>query len=345
MKLGAAAWRHDQASGRRGWLREAHRQLEQQRWRTAAPISRPRAERLRLGAQFPEDELAAECRGNRAYEELREYRRLHDKRRLGGPAKPYAPPPVPQGEVNLTDPDSRRMKGHRRYIQGYNAQAVVNEQQIVIAAEITTDAPDFGHLRPMLETALAELERAGDIESPRSRWPTRSTGASGTWITSPPSTESRCGSHLTQPDATENDPDGLVAGTRSCGACSRATSASSSTADVNSQSNRSTVTPNTTARSTDSTTEAERVREPLVARRRTLRPRPIRAYREPSCGGLLRRQRDTPPKGRRGCRRPSERASWDRGNGVGGWRRARRARRCLRRMRGGQRRVRCTPPS
>jgi hypothetical protein len=32
--------------------------------------------------------------------------------------------------VNVTDPDSRRMKGNRRYIQGYNAQAVVNEQQI-----------------------------------------------------------------------------------------------------------------------------------------------------------------------------------------------------------------------
>jgi hypothetical protein len=59
--------------------------------------------------------------------------------------------------VNVTDPDSRRMKGNRRYIQGYNAQAVVNEQQIVIAAEITTAAGDFSHLRPMLTAALKEL--------------------------------------------------------------------------------------------------------------------------------------------------------------------------------------------
>ena len=43
------------------------------------------------------------------------------------------------------------MKGYRRYIQGYNAQAVVNEQQIVLAAEITTDAGDFSHLRPMID--------------------------------------------------------------------------------------------------------------------------------------------------------------------------------------------------
>jgi transposase len=153
-------------NGRRAWLREAHRQLEQQRWQSATPVPRSRAERLRLGAGFLEDELTAECRGNEAYEALREHRRLHDKRRLGGPTKPYTPPPIPHGEVNLTDPDSRRMKGNRRYIQGYNAQAVVNEQQIAIAAEITTSPSDFAQLRPMIETALYELEAAGVSEKP-----------------------------------------------------------------------------------------------------------------------------------------------------------------------------------
>ena len=153
-------------NGRRAWLREAHRQLEQKRWMAAAPIPRSRAERLRLAAHFLEDELAAECRGNKAYEAMRLHRRLHDKRRLGGPTKPYTPPPIPQGEVNLTDPDSRRMKGNRRYIQGYNAQAVVNEQQIVVAAEISTNPADFSHLRPMIETALSELEQAGVTDKP-----------------------------------------------------------------------------------------------------------------------------------------------------------------------------------
>jgi hypothetical protein len=153
-------------NGRRGWLREAHRQLEQQRWGTGGPIPRSRAERLRLAARCLEEELAAECRGNRAYEADREHRRVHEKRRLGGPAKPYAPPESPQGEVNVTDPDSRRMKGNRRYIQGYNAQAVVNEQQVVLAAEISTAAADFSHLRLMIEAALAELEQAGAADKP-----------------------------------------------------------------------------------------------------------------------------------------------------------------------------------
>ena len=152
--------------GRAGWLREAHRQLEQERWETAGPIPRSRSERLRIAARQFEENLAAELRGSRAYEASREQRRMHEPRRVGGPPKPYTPPEIPQGEVNVTDPDSRRMKGNRRYIQGYNAQAVVNEQQIVIAAEISTSAGDFSHLRPMIEAALGELERAGESEQP-----------------------------------------------------------------------------------------------------------------------------------------------------------------------------------
>jgi len=153
-------------NGRRAWLREAHRQLEQQRWRSAESIPRSRADRLRFAVRCLEDELASESRGNSAYEAMREQRRLHDKRRLGGPTKPHTPPPIPAGEVNVTDPDSRRMKGNRRYIQGYNAQAVVNEQQIVIAAEITTAAADFSQLRPMIASALDELEHAGVSNKP-----------------------------------------------------------------------------------------------------------------------------------------------------------------------------------
>ena len=53
---------------------------------------------------------------------------------------------MPDGKVNVTDPDSRRMKANRGYVQGYNAQAVVDERQIVIAAEITNNPADFSHL-------------------------------------------------------------------------------------------------------------------------------------------------------------------------------------------------------
>ncbi len=46
-------------------------------------------------------------------------------------------------------------------MQGYNAQAVVGEGQIVLAAEISTESLDTANLQPMIETALRELEAAG----------------------------------------------------------------------------------------------------------------------------------------------------------------------------------------
>ncbi len=46
-------------------------------------------------------------------------------------------------------------------MQGYNAQAVCTEQQIVIAAEVTVSSPDFGHLQPMVSATENELARVG----------------------------------------------------------------------------------------------------------------------------------------------------------------------------------------
>ena len=73
-----------------------------------------------------------------------------------------------EGKINVSDPDSREMRTQGQpNIQGYNAQAVVTEQQIVIAAEITTQSPDFGQLEPMVSAAVRELEQAGVSERPR----------------------------------------------------------------------------------------------------------------------------------------------------------------------------------
>ena len=58
------------------------------------------------------------------------------------------------------------MKTLRGHMQGYNGQAACNEQQIVIAAEVTVIAPDFGSLEPMVCATLRELEAAGVSERP-----------------------------------------------------------------------------------------------------------------------------------------------------------------------------------
>jgi transposase len=152
--------------GREGWSREGKRQLEQHRWRHPEPIPRSRPERLLLAAERLEAELDIERRANAAYERYRATARDRLGRRPGGRADPYRPPAVPAGKVNTTDPDSRSIPLGFGFVQGYNAQAAVNEQQIVLAAEITNSSTDFSQLAPMVTATLQELERAGVSELP-----------------------------------------------------------------------------------------------------------------------------------------------------------------------------------
>jgi hypothetical protein len=51
-------------------------------------------------------------------------------------------------------------------VQGYNAQAVCNEQQIVVAAEVSGSSADFGPMGPMIEKARVELVAAGVTDPP-----------------------------------------------------------------------------------------------------------------------------------------------------------------------------------
>jgi len=80
--------------------------------------------------------------------------------------KPYPLPPGPAGKINLTDPDSKNLKVSRGWVQGYNAQLVVGEGQIALAAEISTENYDAGNLEPMIRTMCAELEAAGVTDRP-----------------------------------------------------------------------------------------------------------------------------------------------------------------------------------
>jgi hypothetical protein len=130
-------------NGRREWLREARRRLDEQRGREGKPAPRPRPARLREAKNRLQEELWTEQRANQAYEQWRARGISADgaRRMAPGKVKPYTPPCEPQGKVNITDPDSRNLKAFRGYVQGCNAQAVVTEDQVVIAAEIKTTRP------------------------------------------------------------------------------------------------------------------------------------------------------------------------------------------------------------
>jgi transposase len=153
--------------GRRAWLREGRRILESTRDEQARAIPRGREERLIEVKRRLDEELAFTHAANRSYEARRATGRMSNGRRYGAPPHAYVPPLVPEGKMNTTDPDSRVMiQQGQPPMQGYNAQAAVTTNQIIIAAEVTTTAPDFGQLEPVVRAALRELHQAGVTETP-----------------------------------------------------------------------------------------------------------------------------------------------------------------------------------
>ncbi len=67
-------------------------------------------------------------------------------------------------KVNTTDPESRMMPIRNGWVQGYNAQAVATESQIIIACDVTQDTGDTAQLTPMIAAANRELDAAGVTE-------------------------------------------------------------------------------------------------------------------------------------------------------------------------------------
>jgi transposase len=153
--------------GRREWPRVARRELEARREREARPIPRDLEDRLFQALGRLEENHRVDLAANDAYERWRATERDTLGRVLKGNSKPFVAPELPDGTINLSDPDSRvmRTKGMPPR-QAYNAQAAVNERHIILAAEITVDAGDFGHLEPILDATLEHLQRHGVTEQP-----------------------------------------------------------------------------------------------------------------------------------------------------------------------------------
>jgi len=68
--------------------------------------------------------------------------------------------PAQPTKANITDADSRIMKDRKGYLQGYNAQAIVNRHQLVIACTVTQDANDIEQYEPMLDQLKHNLQSA-----------------------------------------------------------------------------------------------------------------------------------------------------------------------------------------
>src|SRR3954467_8858398 len=92
------------------------------------------------------------------------------RRQAEGKSPPAIPPaealPDPKAQINFTDPESRIMKASNKgWDQCGNAQAVANEHQIILAADVTDQANDVRQLVPMVEQTRANLDAAGITEA------------------------------------------------------------------------------------------------------------------------------------------------------------------------------------
>jgi transposase len=99
-------------------------------------------------------------------------REAEGRQRRGKEPAPVDSDPAEKAQTNFTDPESKIMKqSNKGFDYSYNAQAVVDsEEQIIVAAEVTTEANDKQQAVPMARAARANLDAAG-IERP--------TGADG----------------------------------------------------------------------------------------------------------------------------------------------------------------------
>jgi transposase len=131
-------------------------------------LADPKTRRQRLRAARAE--LEAEWEAERQAREKLLDRRAEHRAKTGRnptgrpPTRPV--PESPQGRLNLTDRDSRPQKTPRGFIQGYNAQAVATEDQIVVAVDVICRSADGGQLEPMITAARHELAATGAPDGP-----------------------------------------------------------------------------------------------------------------------------------------------------------------------------------
>src|SRR4051812_33175580 len=141
------------------------------------------AEDLRHGPDRRGDELPDElARRQGRLAKIQEARKLLEerarieaaeeaaRRQSEGRSPPATPPaeavPDPRDQINFTDAGSRIMKASNKgWDQCGNAQAVTNEHQIILAADVTQQANDVRQAVPMVDQARANLEASGVKEA------------------------------------------------------------------------------------------------------------------------------------------------------------------------------------
>lgn len=115
-----------------------------------------RLQRLREAqARLERERLEAEDEQRKKLEERERDEQTTGKKKRGRAPKSVAKVGEEQANrrANVTAPETRMLKTRSGYVQGFNAQAVCTDEQIIVAAEVTQQENDQGWFHPMLEQA------------------------------------------------------------------------------------------------------------------------------------------------------------------------------------------------
>jgi len=133
-----------------------------------AELADPVTRRERL--EHAKRELEAEQAARVAEHDAMLARRAEHVERTGRNPRGRPPGPGPGSEPpadtkrNITDPDSRIMSARGAHVQAYNAQALVGEGRVILAADVTTSPNDSNQLVAMLDAARENLKAIGHDE-------------------------------------------------------------------------------------------------------------------------------------------------------------------------------------
>ena len=175
-KIKANASKHKAMSYAHMKKREAELAAEVDRWLEAAEAADVEEDRLyghKRGDEMPdwvadkqkrlekirqakaeleaEAKAAAEAEMHRR-EEAKVQRKAEGRKKSGRTPAPPKQEPDGKTQRNFTDPESRILKTRDGYIQGYNAQAAVDEKaQIIVAHDLTQSMSDQNQLVPLMD--------------------------------------------------------------------------------------------------------------------------------------------------------------------------------------------------
>ncbi len=108
----------------------------------------------RTGEELPGDLADPDARRARLDAALDELADVEARRRSNSRSR--KPP-----RVNLTDPEARTMKGPRGWLWAFNAQAAVNDDGVVVAADVSQRPADNHEFVPLVDQAVENLAAIG----------------------------------------------------------------------------------------------------------------------------------------------------------------------------------------